>query len=279
MSAWENVKEPSKKTSVTFDDIKRLIDGFQRDRKAGTCAVFYGERGTGKTGAAIDCRTEEEKKQGKKVLIIDVDGNAKDTVSAYWKNDLNVMLVDPLILVDEKVDPLQTYETIKVTVQYAKSIQSELKCIIFDGLDRFLKICEDVMRQEYLHIPIGQRVAAFDWGIRNELFDMPLYLMRTLNTMRIFITHMKVPMKLVQGHLVEGEARPDFQRQFPNSVVQELYFEKVFSNGVTTMKATVKKSNSKIELEGRQFIIGTNSKEGAKWNGLKEFYKELGDFQ
>ncbi|MCW3134512.1 MAG: hypothetical protein N2V78_09320 [Methanophagales archaeon] len=281
---WSDIKVkpevPANK--VTFEDIKRMIEERRKaPRAAGTCAVFYGERGTGKTGAALDCRTPKEIKDGKKVFIIDVDGNAKWTADEYWGEDENVILIDPIRAEEDgSLKDQETYDYIRATVAYSKSIQNELKCIIFDGLDRFLKICEDLMKEKYLHIPIGERVSAFDWGIRNTLNNNPLYLMNTMRCMRIYITHMKVPMQLVQGRLVELEPRPDFQRLFPNSVIQEVFFTKEENDGRTILKAKVKKSNTRLSLEGAEFIVGTNSKaEGAKWYGLKEMYTALGDFE
>jgi len=281
---WKNAKEKVDSTpesKVTFDDIKKLIDTNKKRKKvAGTCAVYYGDRGTGKTGAALDCRTPAEIKDGKKVFIIDVDGNAKWTTNTYWGTDPNVILVDPIRCEEDgTIKDKESYDYTRSSIAYAKSIQDDLKCVIFDGLGKFLKICEGIMRQEYLHIPIGERVSAFDWGIRNTLNNNPLYLMNTMSCMRIFITHMKTPRKLVQKMMVDLEPVPDLQRLFPNTIVQELMFTKLIDSGRTTIDAQVRKSNTNLSLEGRRFTIGTNSKaDGAKWNGLKEFYEALGDW-
>ena len=105
MSNWSNKKEedntPSE-TMLSYEERKLQIraqinERIKRERDFLLCGIT-GNPKVGKSGLAIDCRTEKEKEENYKVLILDLDDGCSPTWYACWNKDENIEIYNPNVL-------------------------------------------------------------------------------------------------------------------------------------------------------------------------------------
>jgi len=164
-NSWEELKtqagkEGAKKPKPLFTsaDIAKVVEQNKNTIvKSNICAAFYGVDGTGKTGAAVDCRTPEEIKEGWKVYVVDFDDGCAPLKYKYYDNDENLILLDPTYIgEDNKPDYVATYDKTLAIIKYIleqEAAGEKIKAIVLDGLDSLLKTC--VPGDTILYTPSG----------------------------------------------------------------------------------------------------------------------------
>lgn len=288
MSDWDNlVSQEAKKTEdknsderieklrkTIYDDnkIKDWLFGKIEKSSSNICCALYGYDGTAKSGIAMDCRTEQEIKDGMKIVIFDLDGGCAPLKVIFHDNDPNIIIKNPLVRNEVKnVDYEATFAKLKAALDYIERNMEELKikAIIFDGLDKFLKICEYSMREE-LNKDVTSGIDYRYWKNRNKKYMDILEQIKLMDLDRFFITHMK--------HDEDGNMIPDWQKKTPDMLYQRVRcFREIKedkSGGRTVyLKAEIEKSKTNIALEGKIYTVAEirHDKNGttAKWNGLR----------
>ena len=88
--SW-NVKKEEAVEIVSYEERKKAIRQQIKERMANDkqhlLLGIVGLPKTGKSGTAMDCRTEEEKKAGMKVLILDLDDGCTATWNSSWRDE------------------------------------------------------------------------------------------------------------------------------------------------------------------------------------------------
>lgn len=291
-AGWGTITGKTKeKKKITFEDIEKEILREQKRSGSVICAGFVGRDGTGKTGAALDCRSEEEKKRGMKVFLIDIEGGAFADKIAFYKEDPNVIVLCPMVLAPDGSgeDLAATYEKLQAYIAYAKELDNkgELKAIILDGVDTFLKNCELQMKSQYLHIGIDKRPKLFDWGIRATLYNAILLQLKVLRCIVIFITHLKDKQELINERLIVTGEVEDWEKRTPNMLNQKVYFyDRKLTETKSELIAIVEKSKTDLNLYKKEYVIARVEREAnkkkvkvAEWIGLSEFFKDLNEWK
>ena len=75
------------KVKFSDDKIKEWLFGDMERSSSNVCCAIYGHDGTAKSGIALDSRTEEEKKQGYKLIVFDLDGGCAPLKVIYHNNE------------------------------------------------------------------------------------------------------------------------------------------------------------------------------------------------
>jgi len=207
------------------------IEGWMTDDnsvKSDICALLVGNPKTGKTGMALDCRTDEEKATGMKVVCIELnsDNGCKLNKKIFHKDDPSLIVLDPreFSINDEgdwEFNYIRTMAKIKAFLAYIKANVGKLniKAIVFDGADVYLsEICENQMRMdESLDISGGVKMTF--WKKRNKYFYDVMNMMFTIDVDKYIITHFKE----------DSETKKiiyNIQKDFPDKVHQIVEFRK-----------------------------------------------------
>jgi len=282
----ETNDEEKQKAIKTFSpqDIAAELEQAGEDiEESNICCVFYGHDGTTKSGVCMDCRTPEEIKAGKQVIIIDVDGSAAPLKMKYFKNDKNIKVLDPIeLLKDGNIDYVSTYNKILATVRYIRENEANLNlaAVVLDGLNSLLKTCEYVMRYESLKVdPDVQIKDRWQWAIRNRRYLVPVILIKRLHCKRFFTTHLKELKQYVGTQLVHLDWLPDWEKSTPGIMFQRVELTRIEIKGNVVFEATVKKAKGALHLEGEKFkvaeVIGHGKDAKVSWYGLHKLYSEL----
>jgi len=272
----ESKKTEKDKLKFSDDKIKQWLFGDMEKSSSNVCCALYGFDGTAKSGIALDCRTEEEKKAEMKIIVFDLDGGCAPLKVIYHDNDKNIIIKNPLVRDENKnIDYEQTFLKLKSTVDYIERNLSSLnvKAIVFDGIDKFLKICEYSMRDD-IGKNITDGVNFMYWKLRNQKYHDIMEQIKLLDVDRFFITHMKK----ANAEGEETNWQPDWEKKTPDMLFQKVrcYRETSVEGNVkiVSLKAEVEKSKTNITLEGTTYTIAEirNEKDKppvAKWYGLR----------
>ena len=266
---------PQEKESIIYSDdkIKDWLFGDMEKSSSNVCMALYGFDGTAKSGIALDCRTEEEKKEGMKVVVFDLDGGCAPLKVIYHDNDKNIVIKNPLTRDEYKnVDYEETFLKLKSALDYIERNLRELKikAIVFDGLDKFLKICEYSMREE-INKTVTEGVDYRYWKIRSQKYHDILEQVKLMDVDRYFITHLK------KDYETDVWA-PDWEKKTPDMMFQKVRCfreQKVIEgNKIVFLKAEIEKCKTNLALEGSIFTVSETTqtpdgKGSAKWFGLK----------
>jgi len=248
-----------------FKDIERS--------SSNVCCGIYGFDGTAKSGIALDCRTEQEIKDGYKIIVFDLDGGCAPLKVIYHDNDKNIIIKNPQVRDDAgSVDYEGTFTKLKKTLDYIEKNLSTLKikAIVFDGIDKFLKICEYSMRED-LNKTITEGVNYLYWKLRNQKYHDIMEQIKLMDVDRFFITHLK---KIKDTE----DWTPDWEKKTPDMMFQKLkcFKEVKVINGekIICLKAEIEKCKTNLALEGSIFTIAeirttSDKKVKAIWKGLK----------
>ena len=210
MNNWEKPIEPQK----VFDNALKKVQEEQEenflsvnkieqwlmqpvDLSEHYCCLIYGNEGAGKTGLALDILTEQDIKEGKKVLVIDLDGGNLPLISRYHKkNTTNFIVKNPMIhprAMKIEGDDIQfDYSIILSLIKGIVNVVSlhykelQIKAVVFDGLSTFLKVCENIMRMEKHLTPDGG-VNNLYWKIRSKHFLETILAIKSLPVNKLFI--------------------------------------------------------------------------------------------
>ncbi len=210
---------------------KEEIEGWMTEGnsvKSDICALLVGDPKTGKTGMALDCRTDEEKAAGMKILCIELnsDNGCKINKKIFFKDDPTIIVIDPREFSinddgDWEFDYIRTMAKIKAFLAYTKANINKLniKAIVFDGADVYLsEICENQMRMdENLDVTGGVKMTF--WKKRNKYFYDVMNMLFTIDVDKYIITHFKEDQ---ETHKITYS----IQKDFPDKVHQIVEFRK-----------------------------------------------------
>jgi len=287
MSGWDDApdgkvkKQPSAAPDKTSEDIPRFSDeqvkkwlfGDSEKSSSNVCCGIYGHDGTAKSGIALDCRTKKEVEDGVKLIVFDLDGGCAPLKVIYHDNDKNIIIKNPLVRdASKNVDYEATFAKLKASLDFIERSMDEykIKAIIFDGLDKFLKICEYSMREE-VGKGVEDGVDYRYWKLRNQKYQDVMEQIKLMDIDRYFITHLK---KIDDGE----DWAPDWEKKTGDMVFQRLLCKRVVSvvdgNKVVQIRAVVEKSKTNVALEGKEYVVAeitqkTDGTSSAVWNGLQ----------
>ena len=245
-----------------------------------------GNPGTGKTGVALDCRTEEEK-ETHWVFILDFDEGAEPTWRQHWSKDEKVFIFNPHVYTSEmEVDYLKTADMAKFFIGMVKEaidtkqiefedevIEVEaVKALIFDGLDTWLDTTNMIARQN--HIKGGNprqadkvKMVPTQWFARTQEYQRLFKASCQLECHKYFITHMK---DMYDGFDISGQ-RPDWEKSTTAKLFQHIHTYREERAGSTKLFAKVLKSKTNSANEGQSFLLFENNKGNVDWHGLDQF--------
>lgn len=260
---------------------KKLLE----QEKAFLICGISGNPGTGKTGVALDCRTEEER-ENHWLFVLDFDEGAEPTWRQHWKEDEKIVIFNPHVYnEDMTVDYLATADMARYFIAMVNEaidngkiedgdeeveIQA-VKAIIFDGLDTWLDTTNMIARLN--HIKGGDprqadkvKMVPTQWFARTQEYQRLFKAACQLECHKFFITHMK---EVHDGFEVVGQ-KPDWEKSTTAKLYQHIYTYREERNGKTSLYAKVTKSKTNATNEGQSFLIFENQKGKVTWNGLPE---------
>ena len=229
------------------------------------CLILGGD-GTGKSPLALSYLSDKDVKEGKRVIVIDLDGGVIPLLNKYHKKrceDLGRELEDVFIVknpLTEKfaegnveIDYKNTFNKIRGVVKLLKKDgwidKHKIKYMVFDGLSTGLKIAEYQMRLDR-NLTADGGVSLRYWLIRNKLFIETLDSIKALPISCFFIAH-------EDFILSEKGDNSSVKIKTSATVHQKIRVMKTKdSSGKTIFKATIEKSKYNILNEGKEIIFG-----------------------
>ena len=264
-----------------FNQRKHLLE----QESAHLICGISGDPGTGKTGMAIDCRTEEEKKTHW-VFVLDFDEGAEPTWRQHWSSDDKVFIYNPHVYnEDMTVDYLGTADMARYFIGMDReAIQTKkiefgeegieveaVKAIVFDGLDTWLDTTNMIARLN--HIKGGDPRAAdkvkmvpTQWFARTQEYQRLFKAACQLKCDKFFITHMK---EVHDGFDIVGR-KPDWEKSTTAKLYQHIITRREEKGKTTKLFAKVVKSKTNAENEGQSFEIFENKDGTINWSGLEQ---------
>lgn len=284
MGNWKSVdkEDDEEEERVKFDDedVKEWLDKGSKTKVSTICTGIYGSDGSGKSGVCMDSRTEEEKEEGKKVVVIDLDNSSAPLKTKYFEDDENIIVYNPIEHDEdgEPDDPV-TYEKTKALTKYLVENQDELNLssVVFDGVDKFKRTCDQKMREEDLDIDPNARVKnSWSWGIRNRYYKTVMEMIKNLNCDRFYITHMKDKKEFINNELQTVGKEIDWHHSTPGMLFQRIKTERrEEEDGIVKFIAKVEKAKGALHLEGQEFTIAEVNDDETEWYGLQDLWNEL----
>ena len=276
----EENKTESKYQMAKTKMLEQIKARQERD-KSFLCLSITGNPKVGKTGLALDCRTEQEIADGYKILVLDWDNGAEPTYKSCWSNDENIYIFNPEERnIDGTVDWDASFENSHAFIRLATEMIAEgnVKAVVLDGADKAFEGASQALRNHLvkhqkrdgsvIHDTDSVRVSPLDWGIRNQINNRLLDSFLALQAHRILITHMKS----IYGDIVNptpiGEV-PDWHKSTPARFNQMLHIVKIKDKGVTTYSATLEASKTNSKLVGTAWTIFSTNGDN-EWYGVPE---------
>lgn len=283
---WNDMDEDEEKEEIEQmfddDDVEKWIDNGRKVESSNLCCGIYGPDGTGKSGVAMDSRTEEEIEEGKEMYIIDLDDSCGSLKKKYFDNDENIV-IPKFMEFDDKDDrdAPAIYNRINAFTRYLLEHENELNIhsVILDGVDEFQDICGDKMQIEDLNKDPNARVKnSWNWQIRNRYYKSVMEKIKKLDCHRFFITHMKDVKEPVDGNLVKVDEEINWHHTTDGMLFQKIYMTKdEIEDGVVEFKAKIEKSKGALGEEGNTYTVARvdQNNDEAKWNGLDDFWEKV----
>lgn len=242
-----------------------------------------GNPGTGKTGIALDCRTEEEK-ETHWLFILDFDEGAEPTWRQHWSNDEKIVIFNPFIYnEDMTVDYMATADMARYFIAMVneaietgqiedseETVEIEaVKAIIFDGLDSWLDTTNMIARLNHIK---GKDPRAADkvkmvptqWYARTEEYKRLFKAACQLRCHKFFITHMK---EVHDGFEIVG-LKPDWEKSTTAKLFQHIECKMEERGKTFKLTGQVKKSKTNADNVGQSFTIMENDGKTITWNGI-----------
>ena len=91
ITSLKSEKKEEEKLLWSDEKIKKWLFDDAEKSSSNVCCAFVGFDGTAKSGIAMDCRSEDEKKEGWKIIIFDLDGGCAPLKVIYHDNDPNII--------------------------------------------------------------------------------------------------------------------------------------------------------------------------------------------
>jgi hypothetical protein len=276
-------EETEKQSKYQLAKAKMLeqIKARQARDKHFLCLSITGNPKVGKTGLAMDCRTEEEIKEGYKILILDWDNGAEATYGSCWKGDNNIMIFNPEERnSDGTVNWDLTFENSHSFIQFAHEqiANGKVKAVVLDGADKVYEGASQALRKHLvksqkrdgsvIHDTDSVRVSPLDWGIRNQINNRLVDSFLALQAHRILITHMKPVYDSIAVPTPVGEV-PDWHKSTPAKFNQMLHIRKQKTGATTHYIAEMQASKTRPDLVSKEWVIFTTNGENI-WHGIPE---------
>jgi len=234
-----------------------------------TCCLVYGLDGTGKTGIVLDYLTEQEKKDGHKIVVLDLDGGAIPLLK--YHDEKNIIIKNPMeinkIEGQTNIDYNMTMERIRATIDVVHDdIEKEkIKAVVLDGVSTLLKHAEYQMRIDK-NITADGGVQLRYWVQRNKLFIEILEQIKALPCDKFFVSH--------EDFILDDKENPSAVKSKTNQMMfQKIRCERVVGKDKVVYSATIDKSKYNVNSEGQKFEFLTVEKEKKefKWEAQKVF--------
>jgi hypothetical protein len=242
-----------------------------------------GNPGTGKTGIALDCRTEKER-ETHWLFILDFDEGAEPTWRQHWSNDEKIVIFNPFIYnEDMTVDYMATADMARYFIAMVnegienghiedgeETVEIEaVKAIIFDGLDSWLDTTNMIARLNHIK---GKDPRAADkvkmvptqWYARTEEYKRLFKAACQLKCDKFFITHMK---EVHDGFDIVG-LKPDWEKSTTAKLFQHIECKREERGKTFKLTGQVKKSKTNAMNVGQTFTIMENSNGKIEWTGI-----------
>lgn len=299
----KTVVEQAPATLYDRDYYRNLLDGNRRTTQKYRMALVAHENAC-KTGLALDL-LDNEIKQGKKVVILDVDNSASSTVDYIYPDADNITIIplldeadDSIYHEDNSIDHMALVNKTKWFINLlAEDIEKDPDAyggLIFDGGSTFLKWCEFAMRQSLLAKGIIENeddsFNQKEWRERNRLNRDVLDRLHALPVPKIFNTF---HLKAVQQYMDDGTGkkvlmtvgeRPDWEkgtmRRFSQQIFLSRYMKKAdmaagvkgdksLNEGEWCVKATIEEmKGSNMEYVGSTHTVLSVNSGKVEWFGL-----------
>tara|TARA_R110000850_G_scaffold265046_2_gene394411 strand:+ start:3002 stop:3841 length:840 start_codon:yes stop_codon:yes gene_type:complete len=272
--------------TITYEERKQQILKQIADRRSAEKEFLLmgitGKPKVGKSGLAMDCRTEEEIKSGMKVRILDLDDGSTATWDSAWNRDENIEVYVPNVWNnDGSVDWDETFHNcstwIKMTEEDIK--EGNIKAVILDGVDKIYEGSSDVLRKSLVKNAARSgsviqdsdtvRVSPLDWKVRNKIYDRILNPFIALRANRFLITHMKPVYEGIGAPIAVGET-PDWYKTTPHKLLQILNISEQKLGKKTTYKGTLVASKTNSSMVGKSWPVFVLEDTGNVWNGIPE---------
>ena len=244
-----------------------------------------GNPGTGKTGIALDCRTEEEK-ETHWIFVLDYDEGAEPTWRQHWSSDDKVVIFNPFVFNDDMtVDYLATSDMSRYfiamvneaittgKIEWEGEIEEvcAVKSIIFDGLDSWLDTTNMIARLNHIkgkdpRMADKVKMVPTQWFARNEEYKRLFKAACQLQCHKFFITHMK---EVHDGFDIVG-TKPDWEKSTTAKLYQHIECNIEERGKSLKLTAKVKKSKTNSKMVGQTFLIMESEAGKVTWNGLEE---------
>ena len=266
--------------SFDYEEIKDYWLEDNETREKMVC-MLVGQDGTGKSGVALDYLTDEDIANGKRCLVIDLDGGVQPLVNRHHRERCNehdrklsdvYMVRNPLAEDDRgNIDYQKTFDNVRKGIFLAKNGWNDLniKHIVFDGLSTALKFAENQMRLEK-NVDDDEGVKLRYWLRRNKIFKELLEQIKALPISSFFIGHEDFIKTSLDEDMSSVKKRANAMMH------QRLICERKDEGDQVRFSATVDKSKYKAESEGAELTFLTVNKENQEVNwDTSEVYKSL----
>jgi len=242
-----------------------------------------GNPGTGKTGIALDCRTEEER-ETHWLFILDFDEGAEPTWRQHWSNDEKIVIFNPFIYnEDMTVDYVATADMARYFIAMVnEAIETgeiedgeqivkieAVKAIVFDGLDSWLDTTNMIARLNHIkgkdpRLVDKVKMVPTQWYARTEEYKRLFKAACQLKCHKFFITHMK---EVHDGFDIVG-LKPDWEKSTTAKLFQHIECKREERGKTFKLIGQVKKSKTNAKNVGQTFTIMENNNGKIEWTGI-----------
>ena len=285
--SWSNAPTNTESLpKITYEErklrIKEQVSQRLAQDRAFLCCSIAGNPKTGKSGTAMDCRTDEEKKKGLKIRVLDLDDGCTPTWHAAWDKDENIEIYVPIeYRKDGSVDWIETFENCHVWLDETKEMVAEgdIKAVILDGVDKVNEGSSDALREylvkdakrtgQIVHETDSLKVKALDWRIRNKIHDRVINPFIALQCDKFFVTHMKAIYDGVAIPVPIG-FEPDWHKSVPQKMLQMIQLTEIKKDKNTEYVARLVSCKTNPSLVGKEWTVFKVSPDGNEWSGILE---------
>tara|TARA_R110002051_G_scaffold156823_3_gene228501 strand:- start:784 stop:1623 length:840 start_codon:yes stop_codon:yes gene_type:complete len=270
----------------TYEERKKKIIQQIAERKSAEKEFLLigitGKPKVGKSGLAMDCRTEEEIKNGMKVKILDLDDGSTATWDSAWDRDDNIEIYVPNVWNnDGSMDWDETFHNCSTWIKMAEEDikDGNIKAVILDGVDKIYEGSSDVLRKSLVKNAARSgsviqdsdtvRVSPLDWKVRNNIYDRIVNPFVALRANRFLITHMKPVYEGIGAPIAVGEI-PDWYKTTPHKLLQIINITEQKLGTKTTYKGKLVASKTNSNMVGKDWSIFVLEELGNAWYGIPE---------
>ena len=265
---------------------------------------LVGPEGVGKTGIVLDSMTEEEKKRGDVIFVLDFDGGGQTTrVTHHREFANNIRCLNPNVMFQTFDEDGETREAKDYPATHRRVMKigqtlvdwaanpgdkPRLHSVLFSAVDLWDEVAKNCMFIEDLgtapdgigakvkpHEQVGMR---FNWQIRSTRFHQLTTIARTLMSLgvRVYLeTHFTDLMD--KAGVIIGK-KPSWEKHTANYLNQIIHFHKKkvrgedgSPTGETRYEVEFVKCKTNPELlDQRRTIMVTKQNASPEWFGLPE---------